>query len=74
MDRSQVSMTAERGSSRNRDTRRGEKKPEHKFSHGVPSSNSYGMEQLMREKQGPGGTAPWAPVWSFPKSGGGNRK
>ena len=61
-------MTTERGSSKG-----GEKKAPHRFSKAVPESKGYGMEQFMKESQGPRGSAPWTPV-GFSKPGGGQKK
>lgn len=73
MSKPQSSTPAMRGSSGG-GGRRSDKKPEHKFSSGVAKSNDYAMQQFMRESQGPRGTAPWTPVWTFPKGGGGQKK
>ena len=73
MERDRRSTTTERGSSKG-EPWRGEKKAQHKFSSAVPESKKYGMEQFMKESQGPRGTAPWVAGWSFPKSGGGQQK
>ncbi len=52
---------------------REEKKVQHKFSNAMPESKDFRMEQFMKESQAPRGTAPWVPVWTFPKSGDGKK-